>query len=166
MSTLAGVRDFSAQGCWQDTVQVAGKVGAAISEGASKVGTMIYNGGSHVVVWLRDSGASALGWIKERGTGVVTWGRDGVAAVKDHTYYVAKAIKDGAATGIRWTFDTAYKTWEYARPQLAAFGAASKQFIVDTYRSARTFAHAHPEGITGFAIGVVVVLAIRGMMTW
>jgi hypothetical protein len=155
MSSL-GVRDFdfSAQGCWHDATEVASKIGSSISGGVSRIGTMFYNGGHHTIVWIRDSGAGAYNWLKQ-----------GAISIKDHTFYVGTAIKEGAATGIRWTFHTVSTTFDAVKPQIVAFATSVKQGVTNLYQGARNFVHAHPNettvAIVALCLGILLTLAIE-----
>lgn len=149
--------NFSAQGCWQSTTGALGKVGSALSDGASKVGTMFYNGGNHIVLWLQGTGASIADWMK----GIATWS-------KEHARLMVYSVRDGFATAIRGLFKLARDTYEYAAPQIAAFATSAKQAVTGSFASARNFLRAHPTEATwlvvGVFFGVLLTLAIDGLM--
>lgn len=137
------VHDLTAQGCWQETVGIASNVGGAIYDAVAQAGTWIYNNSAHAVVWIKNVAISA----------------------KDHVVYVAVAIREGAATAIKWLFDTAYKTYQFVKPHIAAFVAAVQKTISDGYNAVRGFVQAHPNetlvGLTAFALGILLTLAIE-----
>ncbi len=155
MSSL-GVRDFdfSAQGCWHDAAEVASRIGNSISGGVSRMGTMFYNGGHHTIVWIRDSGFGVYNWVK-----------NGAISIKDNAFYVGTAIKEGAATAIRWTFHTVSTTFDAVKPHIIAFATSVKQGVTNLYQSARNFVHAHPNettvAIVALCLGILLTLAFE-----
>ncbi|MFI5333692.1 MAG: hypothetical protein ACHQT8_00820 [Chlamydiales bacterium] len=136
-----------------------------VKEGSKNAYYWTKDSAGHAYQWAKNGTGHASDWMKGNTSGIYNWTKQGIGSVQQHVLYVARAIKDGAATIITWSLHSITSVYEQAKPHFIAFARDTKQAASGAYQTVRSFIQAHPNemlvGVTAFCLGVLLTLALQ-----